>query len=52
MAAYVNKPLKNALIALRKEENQQTINDMARLLRDTSVLAPAVWDKEPEKDEN
>lgn len=52
MAPYVNKQLKDALIALRKEENQQTINNMARTLRDTSVLAPAVWDQEPQKDEN
>lgn len=52
MAPYNNQQLKDALVALRKEENQQTINDMARTLRDTSVLAPAMWDQEPQKDEN
>lgn len=49
---YKNTELKKALEALRENENQETITNMARILRDTDVLAPAKWDKEPDKDEN
>lgn len=49
---YNNIELKQALEALRKEENQETITQMARILRDGDILAPAIWDQEPTKDEN
>lgn len=51
MKHFVNKEMKNALVALRENENELTIQQMNDCLISGQLLAPAQWDKDPVEDE-
>lgn len=49
---FKNEQMKKALAEMKQNRNQVTINKMLQVLLTTQFLAPAIWDKDPQIDEN
>ena len=52
MKQFKNKEMKEALSALRQNENEVTIDRMNTCLISGQLIAPAQWDKPPVENEN
>lgn len=51
MAEFNNTELREALRAVKDNNNEDTVKAMARILLGSNLLIPAKWDKEPKRNE-